>query len=80
MANTISIEVLVERVSRQEDRIRKLEEREDELEARLARREQERADAERSMLIRGIMFLGSIITALVGVIWAYRAVIFQGRN
>ena len=39
-----------------------------------------RAREERSRLIAGVMALGSIVTALIGVIWAYRGLIFQGKQ
>lgn len=50
------------------------------VEARNERRDQERADLERKQLLWGIMFLGSVIMSLGGVIWSYRAVIFRGVN
>jgi Ca2+/Na+ antiporter len=49
----------------------------EELKAKIAEREQERQTEERRRLLAGISFLGSIILALVGVIWAYRGTIFQ---
>jgi len=43
-------------------------------------RERERLDRERKNLWAGIVFLGTIITTLGGVIWAYRGVIFGGKG
>jgi hypothetical protein len=62
---------------------RKLADLEDEvhsLRSELARRDEARLTRERSNLLAGIGALGSVIITLIGIIWAYRQAIFQGRG
>ncbi|MEC7763402.1 MAG: hypothetical protein VX874_15980 [Pseudomonadota bacterium] len=72
--------LLVDRLRRVELSEQTLAAEVDELKAKINEREQERQAEERKRLLAGISFLGSIILALFGVIWAYRAVIFQGSK
>ena len=69
----IKIDELSRRVGRQDAEIALLREA---IEAERSTRARE----ERSRLIAGVMALGSIVTALIGVIWAYRGLIFQGKQ
>jgi hypothetical protein len=50
------------------------------LKTTLAEAETARVVDERKRLVAGISFLGGIILALFGVIWAYRGVIFKGTQ
>lgn len=70
--------LLVHRINELEESEKTLAVKVQKLEAAIAERERERQTEERKRLLAGISFLGSIILALFGVIWAYRAVIFQG--
>lgn len=70
--------LLVYRINQQDSKINELEEHIRGLERQAIAREDERRKQERKQLVAGIMFLGSVITALGGLIWSYRAVIFRG--
>lgn len=82
-------EVLALRISYQEKEMAELQARHDSdirelrniitnLETASAEREAQRALEKRNALISGIAFLGTLISVLVGVIWANRGVIFKG--
>lgn len=69
--------LLVHRINELEESEKALSVKVQNLEAAISERERERQIEERRRLLAGISFLGSIILALVGVIWAYRGTIFQ---
>ncbi len=80
MAEATNVALIMHRLNDQDKAIGALEKAIDALKQELVNRDTARAERERRSLIAGIIFLGSIITSLGGVIWAYRAMIFQGRG
>ena len=47
---------------------------------RVIARDRKEAEDKRKSLLAGISFLGSILLAVVGVLWNYRTVIFNGNS
>lgn len=73
-----STEVLSVLYEKQEVKIQGLYEEVRSIREIIERRERERLQQERSLAIRGLIALGTIVSVLGGVIWQYRAVIFKG--
>ena len=68
------------RVMELESDLRQLQSRLEVFEKEVHEKEKARQQQERRNLLAGIGALGSIITTLGGIIWAYRSVIFAGKN
>ena len=73
-------EVIRWRVMELENDLRQLQGRLEVFEKEVHEKEKVRQQQERRNLIAGIGALGSIITTLGGIIWAYRSVIFAGKS
>ena len=72
--------VIQYRVMELENDLRILQSRLEGFEKEVHEKEKVRQQQERRNLIAGIGALGSIITTLGGIIWAYRSVIFAGKS
>ena len=72
--------VIAYRVMEQENHLRELENQFIAFQKEVNEKEKARQQQERRNLIAGIVFLGSVISTLGGIIWAYRSVIFAGNS
>ena len=73
----MSNETILYRLEQAEKHIEETEAHIVELNKKFEEREIERHKQEKKNLIWGIIFLGSIVTSLGGILWNYRGVIFK---
>jgi hypothetical protein len=74
-----NLQVILHRLETAEEEIKALRDREQAMEQRLEERDRQRAVEEQRRLLAGIAALGSVVMALLGIIWSFRGTIFKGN-